>query len=46
VASHFSFKIAIKENDFKFLFLMPIAFFCRHFGYGLGSIKGLAKILV
>jgi len=46
VASYFSFKIAIKENDFKFLFLMPIAFFCRHFGYGLGSIKGLVKILV
>ncbi len=41
----FSLKIAIKENDLRFLFLIPIAFFCRHFGYGLGSIFGLLKII-
>ncbi len=42
----FSLKIAIKENDLRFLFLMPIAFFSRHFGYGFGSIWGLVKLLI
>ena len=41
----FSLEIAIKENDLRFLFLMPLAFFSRHFGYGLGSILGAIKIL-
>ncbi len=41
----FSLKIAIKENDLRFLFLMPIAFFSRHFGYGLGSVLGAIRIL-
>ncbi len=40
----FSLEIAIKENDLRFLFLMPLAFFSRHFGYGLGSIFGAIKI--
>ncbi|OGZ18932.1 MAG: hypothetical protein A2175_02255 [Candidatus Nealsonbacteria bacterium RBG_13_42_11] len=40
-----SLMIVIREKDFRFLFLMPIAFFCRHFGYGLGSILGITKIL-
>lgn len=39
----FSFKIAEKEKDLRYLFLMPVAFFCRHFIYGLGSIVGLFK---
>jgi len=39
----FSFQIAIREKDLKYLFLMPIVFFCRHFGYGLGSIFGFFK---
>jgi glycosyltransferase involved in cell wall biosynthesis len=41
----FSAQIAIREKDFRLFFLMPIAFFCRHFGYGLGSIFGLIKFL-
>jgi len=41
----FSVKIALCEKDFRLFFLMPIAFFCRHFGYGLGSVFGLFKIL-
>lgn len=41
----FSIQIAIKEKDFRYLFLMPIAFACRHFGYGLGSIFGLIKLI-
>ena len=40
---YFSAKITIKKKDFRYLFLMPIAFACRHIGYGLGSIKGLIK---
>jgi glycosyltransferase involved in cell wall biosynthesis len=41
----FSAQVAIREKDFRLFFLMPIAFFCRHFGYGLGSIFGLIKLL-
>jgi hypothetical protein len=39
----FSTQIAFREKDFRLFFLMPIAFFCRHFGYGLGSIWGIFK---
>jgi GT2 family glycosyltransferase len=41
----FSAQIALREKDFRLFFLMPIAFFCRHFAYGLGSIFGLIKLL-
>lgn len=44
-ALYFSFKIAVREKDFRFFFLMPVAFFCRHFSYGLGSIFGLIKLI-
>jgi GT2 family glycosyltransferase len=39
----FSAQITIREKDFRLFFLMPTAFFCRHFGYGLGSIWGIFK---
>jgi len=42
----FSLQVALREKDFRFFFLMPLAFACRHFGYGLGSIFGLVKILL
>lgn len=38
----FSFGIALRRG-FKYLFIMPIVFTYRHFGYGLGSIFGLIK---
>jgi len=41
----FSFGLALREKDVRLFFLMPIAFFCRHFGYGLGSLWGLIKLL-
>jgi cellulose synthase/poly-beta-1,6-N-acetylglucosamine synthase-like glycosyltransferase len=40
-----SAQIAFKEKDLRLFFLTPIAFFCRHFSYGLGSIWGLLKML-
>ena len=40
----FSAQISFREKDFRLFFLMPIAFFCRHFAYGLGSLKGLIKL--
>ncbi|MFC1789844.1 glycosyltransferase family 2 protein [Patescibacteria group bacterium] len=40
----FSFKIALK-NGWRYFFTMPLIFMARHFGYGLGSIWGLIKIL-
>lgn len=41
---YFSWNISKKEKEQELLFLMPMAFFARHFGYGLGSIWGLIKI--
>jgi glycosyltransferase involved in cell wall biosynthesis len=41
----FSAIITIKEKDLRYAILMPLAFICRHFGYGLGSIMGLIKII-
>ena len=42
----FSISIAIKEKNFGFVFLLPLAFACRHFGYGLGSLIGLIKLIL
>jgi len=41
---YFSINIAYNEKDIKYLFLMPITFACRHFGYGIGSLIGLIKL--
>lgn len=40
-----SLKIAIKEKDYALLMSLPLAFIVRHFGYGLGSIIGIIKLL-
>jgi glycosyltransferase involved in cell wall biosynthesis len=45
ISLFFSAQIVFREKNAKLLFLMPIAFFCRHFGYGLGSIFGFIKML-
>jgi len=42
----FSINIAYSKKDLRYLFLMPITFACRHFGYGLGSLWGLIKLLI
>jgi len=42
----FSFSIAIREKNLGLFFILPLAFACRHFGYGLGSIFGFVKILL
>ena len=44
VTVYFSIKIALKEKELGFLFLLPLVFAIRHFGYGLGSIWGLIKL--
>lgn len=44
VSLFFSLKAAIKDDP-RYLFSLPIAFFSRHFGYGLGSLFGLIKLL-
>ena len=43
---YFSAKIAIREKDFRYLFLIPVAFATRHIGYGLGSVWGLIKLII
>lgn len=42
---YFSCKIALKEKKIGFLVSLPLAFIIRHFGYGLGSIAGIIKLL-
>ena len=42
---YFSAKIAIREKKYEFLVSLPLAFVTRHFGYGIGSIIGLLKLL-
>ena len=44
VSFSFSFKVAGKEKDIRLLFVLPVVFAIRHFGYGAGSILGLVKI--
>lgn len=43
---YFAIQIAFRERNWKFLFLMPLAFDARQFGYGFGSIFGFIKILL
>jgi len=38
-----SIVIAIEKKNFRYLFLMPLAFASRHIPYGIGSIWGLIK---
>jgi glycosyltransferase involved in cell wall biosynthesis len=42
---YFSVKIAWREKDIRYFFVMPIVFATRHFGYGLGSLFGLIKLI-
>jgi len=41
---YFSFRIALKEGNIKYFFVMPFIFALLHFGYGLGSICGSTKL--
>ena len=43
---YFSAKTAFKEKDIKYFFVMPLVFATRHFGYGLGSVWGLIKLII
>ncbi len=38
-----SIQVVGRERDPRYLFLMPVAFAVLHFGYGLGSLLGIAK---
>jgi glycosyltransferase involved in cell wall biosynthesis len=40
-----SFQIAWREHDPRYLILMPFVFGMLHFGYGLGSLWGVFKVL-
>ena len=42
----FSISIAIREKNLGLFFVLPLAFACRHFGYGLGSLIGLIKLIL
>lgn len=34
-----------REGDWRYCLFMPLAFACRHFGYGMGSFWGLFKLI-
>ena len=36
--------LSLKEKKLAFVYLLPIAFACRHIGYGFGSIAGIVKL--
>ena len=42
----FSFKITLEEKNVFLFFLLPLTYAVRHFGYGLGSVWGLVKLLI
>lgn len=46
LAFYFSFKIVLLKKEWRYLFLLPLAFACRHFGHGLGSLFGILKIFI
>ena len=41
---YFSVKIALKQRDLRYFFILPFVFASRHIGYGLGSIFGFIKL--
>lgn len=43
---YFSFTIAVHNNNFSYLFLLPIIFSFIHISYGLGSVWGLLKAII
>src|SRR3989338_244730 len=46
VSLFFSLKIAIVYNNVALFLVLPFVFAARHIGYGLGSLVGLAKIIL
>lgn len=42
---YFSFKIAKRQKDLRYFFILPTIFIIRHIPYGLGSIWGVMKSL-
>ncbi len=43
---YFSAKIAYNKKELNYLFITPFAFISRHFGYGIGSLIGLIKLIL
>ena len=46
ISLFFSLKIAILKKNVRLFFVMPLAFGARHIGYGLGSLIGIAKLII
>ena len=40
-----SMQVAIKEKEIRYIVLMPLIFGMLHFGYGLGSLWGVIKVV-
>ncbi|MDD2913665.1 MAG: glycosyltransferase family 2 protein [Candidatus Pacebacteria bacterium] len=44
-SSFFSLKITTREKDLKYFSIMILVFAIRHFGYGIGSLWGVFKLI-
>lgn len=42
---YFSFRVVVKEKDFRYFLILPIVFLIRQLGYGLGSLWGLIRVM-
>ncbi|MCU0652667.1 MAG: glycosyltransferase family 2 protein [Candidatus Pacebacteria bacterium] len=43
---NFAARIAAREKNPAYIFLIPLAFTVRYFGFGLGSIMGVARLFI
>lgn len=46
VSLFFCFSVSAREKNIKILFPLLLAFACRHFVYGFGSLVGLIKVIL
>jgi len=43
---YFSAKITLEQGNWRYFFVMPFVFACRHIGHGFGSLIGVIKIFI
>jgi glycosyltransferase involved in cell wall biosynthesis len=45
VSCYYSGRIAIRENDYRLIFILPLIFLSLHISYGIGSLFGLIRLV-
>ena len=46
ISLYFAAKIAFMKKNIIYFFVMPIVYFAKHFGHGIGSLVGLVKLII